>query len=152
MSAPVPQTVGTRGGSDIVVAPSAKPLPARSARTLGTLVWQAGAAFLVLVCVPDRLTWADAAATLSPQEQHGKQRYESICIYCHGPGVWGTNRLARRLDKEHAQLSARTDLTAAGIRAVVRNGLGSMPPLRRTEISDSDLEAIAAYLTRKERP
>jgi (+)-pinoresinol hydroxylase len=63
--------------------------------------------------------------------------------------VWGTNRLARRIDKDHAVLENRTDLTAAGIRAVVRAGVGSMPPLRRTEISDADLDAIAAYLTRQ---
>ena len=89
------------------------------------------------------------ADDLTPVQAQGKQVYSHWCIYCHAPGVWGTNRLARRMDKEHAVLENRTDLTAAGIRAVVRAGIGSMPPLRRTEISDADLDAIVAYLTRQ---
>ena len=89
------------------------------------------------------------ADELTPVQAQGKQVYSHWCIYCHAPGVWGTNRLARRMDKDHAVLENRTDLTAVGIRAVVRAGIGSMPPLRRTEISDADLDAIAAYLTRQ---
>jgi mono/diheme cytochrome c family protein len=89
------------------------------------------------------------ADELTPVQAQGKQVYSHWCIYCHAPGVWGTNRLARRMDPDHAVLENRTDLTAAGIRAVVRAGVGSMPPLRRTEISDADLDAIAAYLTRQ---
>jgi mono/diheme cytochrome c family protein len=30
----------------------------------------------------------------------------------------------------------------------VRNGLGSMPAYRRTELSDTDVDAIVAYLAR----
>ena len=94
---------------------------------------------------------AAGEAALSVQEQQGKLLYGRTCIYCHGPGVWGTNRLAKRLDKDHALLESRTDLSAAGIRAIVRSGVGSMPPLRKTELSDADVDAIAAYLTRKAR-
>lgn len=94
----------------------------------------------------------NAALADEPSVAHGKRAYSAICIYCHGPGMWGTNKLAKRLDKAHALLESRTDLTAEQIEAVVRNGLGSMPPMRRTEVSDDDLSAIAAYLTRKERP
>jgi mono/diheme cytochrome c family protein len=90
-------------------------------------------------------------ASLSAQELQGKHLYDRTCIYCHGPGVWGTNRLAKRIDKEHALLESRTDLSAVGIRAIVRSGVGSMPPLRKTELSDSELDAIAAYLTRQAR-
>lgn len=90
-----------------------------------------------------------AAGQLTALQAKGKQAYDHICIYCHAPGVWGTNRLARRMDPKHAVLENRTDLTAAGIRAVVRMGIGSMPPLRRTELSDADVDAIAAYLTRR---
>ncbi len=88
---------------------------------------------------------------LSAQEQEGKRLFNHTCVYCHSAGVWGTNRLAKRMDKEHALLENRTDLSAAQIQAVVRNGIGSMPPLRKTELSDSDVQAIAAYLTRKAR-
>ena len=107
------------------------------------------------VVVSGLLLTAGAAAaddtSLSAQELQGKQLYDRICIYCHGPGVWGTNRLARRIDKDHALLVSRTDLTAAGIRVIVRSGVGSMPALRKTELSDSDVDAIAAYLTRHAR-
>jgi cytochrome c5 len=96
-------------------------------------------------------TAAAENATLSAQEQAGKRLYDHTCIYCHGPGVWGTNRLAKRMDKEHAILENRTDLAAGAIEAIVRNGIGSMPPLRKTELSDADVAAIAAYLTRKDR-
>ncbi len=85
------------------------------------------------------------------KEQQGKRLYDHICVHCHGLGFWGTNRLAKRMDKEHALLENRTDLSADAIRAIVRNGIGSMPPLRKTELSDSDVAAIAAYLTRKDR-
>jgi len=90
-------------------------------------------------------------ASLSAQELQGKHLYDRTCIYCHGPGVWGTNRLAKRVDKDHALLENRTDLSAVAIRTVVRSGVGSMPPLRKTELSDVDVDAIAAYLTRQAR-
>jgi mono/diheme cytochrome c family protein len=103
----------------------------------------------LLVCAAGAALADDAS--LSAQELQGKQLYNRTCIYCHGPGVWGTNRLAKRLDKEHALLENRTDLSVVGIRTVVRSGIGSMPPLRKTELSDSDVDAIAAYLTRHAR-
>jgi mono/diheme cytochrome c family protein len=92
-----------------------------------------------------------AESTLSATEEQGKRLYDHTCIHCHGPGFWGTNRLAKRIDKEHAVLENRTDLSAEAIQAIVRNGVGSMPPLRKTELSDADVAAIAAYLTRKNR-
>jgi (+)-pinoresinol hydroxylase len=88
---------------------------------------------------------------LSPQQVRGKHLFAHTCIYCHSPGVWGTNRLGKRFDKEHALLENRTDLTAVQIQTVVRNGIGSMPALRKTELSDADVQAIAAYLTRQPR-
>jgi (+)-pinoresinol hydroxylase len=94
---------------------------------------------------------ATADAAFTPQQQQGKRVYNHICVYCHSPGVWGTNRLAKRMDKDHAVLENRTDLSTTVIQTVVRTGIGSMPPLRKTEISDADLAAVAAYLTRKNR-
>jgi (+)-pinoresinol hydroxylase len=97
------------------------------------------------------VAFAAAETVLSAQEQQGKHLYDRTCIYCHGPGLWATNRIAKRLDKDHALLENRTDLSAEGIRAIVRSGVGSMPPLRKTELSDADVDAIAAYLTRTAR-
>ena len=55
------------------------------------------------------------------------------------------------MDKEHAILENRTDLSAGAIQTIVRTGIGSMPPLRKTELTDDDVSAIAAYLTRQNR-
>jgi mono/diheme cytochrome c family protein len=45
-------------------------------------------------------------------------------------------------------LEERRDLSPELIRAAVRNGITVMPQFRKTELSDSQLEAIIAYLTR----
>ncbi|PQA86077.1 c-type cytochrome [Hyphococcus luteus] len=74
--------------------------------------------------------------------------YLARCQYCHielGPG---TITLARRMGPEQALLANRTDLTGDYIKTVVRNGLNTMPPLTRVEVSDEDLDLIVQYLTR----
>ena len=110
---------------------------------------KASVAILVLALSAGVATADDAS--LTPQQQQGKRAYNHICVYCHSPGVWGTNRLSKRMDKEHAVLENRTDLSPALIQTVVRTGIGSMPPLRKSELSDADLAAVAAYLTRQNR-
>ena len=50
-----------------------------------------------------------------------------------------------------ALLEKRTDLTPQLIKTYVRNGISVMPIFRKTEISDADLDAIAAYLTRNNK-
>jgi len=109
-----------------------------------------GSLAIMALAVAASLATADDAA-LTPQQQQGKRAYNHICVYCHSPGVWGTNRLSKRMDKEHAVLENRTDLSAAMVQTVVRTGIGSMPPLRKSELSDADLAAVAAYLTRQNR-
>jgi mono/diheme cytochrome c family protein len=47
-----------------------------------------------------------------------------------------------------AELDKRTDLTPASIKTFVRRGVNAMPAFRKTEISDADLKALSAYLTR----
>jgi mono/diheme cytochrome c family protein len=47
-----------------------------------------------------------------------------------------------------ALLSERIDLAADYVKYLVRNGVSIMPRARKTEISDAELDAIAAYLTR----
>ena len=42
----------------------------------------------------------------------------------------------------------RPELTAASITLFVRRGVATMPFYRKTEVSDADLAALAAYLTR----
>ncbi len=49
------------------------------------------------------------------------------------------------------RLDERTDLTAAFVIYTVRHGVSVMPSMRKTEISDAELKAIADYLARGKR-
>lgn len=70
------------------------------------------------------------------------------CAMCHRRMGMGTVLLARRMDPALAQLEARSDLTVDYIKTVARQGMGNMPPVRRGELSDAQLERIAAYLAK----
>ena len=93
------------------------------------------------------------AAPDESQVERGHRVYQKWCYPCHGPGTDkpGTIALAARGVKP-AALEERTDLTAEAIKAFVRHGVLYMPTFRKTEISDADLDAIAAYLTRNNKP
>jgi mono/diheme cytochrome c family protein len=45
-------------------------------------------------------------------------------------------------------LLERTDLSAAAVAATVRQGVLLMAPFRKTEITDAELQALAAYVAR----
>ena len=88
-----------------------------------------------------------------PPEETGTDRGESVytywCATCHsaGPGMPGTSALQAKYNGETpAVLTERTDLTEEMIASFVRNGVSVMPPFRKTEITDADLRAMAAYL------
>lgn len=85
-------------------------------------------------------------------EPRGYVQYQNYCSSCHAAGPEarpGYEALkARYGDKEPAALSDRTDLTPELVKTMVRTGISIMPFFRKTEISDADLDAIAAYLTR----
>ena len=78
----------------------------------------------------------------------GAGLFDLHCGICHAQMGTGTMMLARRLGPDHALLADRTDLAADYIRHVVRNGIGSMPPQTRVDLSDAELERIAAFLVR----
>jgi len=94
-------------------------------------------------------------ATVSGEGQpKGYVQYQDYCSMCHGegPGRPGTMALqAKYKGAEPALLADRTDLTPQLIKMYVRNGLSIMPIFRKTEISDADLDAIVAYLTRNNK-
>ncbi len=85
---------------------------------------------------------------LDAHQEQGRKLFQSTCLYCHGEKVWGTFALQRRLGADQGLLEKRTDLVAPFVKNVVRNGLGSMPAYRRTELTDADVDAIADYLSR----
>jgi len=92
--------------------------------------------------------------------RRGEIAYEERCDLCHGrvtrsatPGfgvrMAGTEALqAKYGGHKPAALEDRTDLTPELVKYYVRHGAGIMPFLRKTELSDADLDAIAAYLCR----
>ena len=98
----------------------------------------------------------------NPVERRGQEVFGQRCAACHSPipapiygpaflpPMPGTQALAARYRGElPAALEERADLQAVYIRTVVRNGYVSMPFFRPTELSDEDLDALVAYLTRE---
>jgi mono/diheme cytochrome c family protein len=79
----------------------------------------------------------------------GQEVFERWCTACHGAGQDkpGTVALAAKYKGSlPALLEERTDLTPDQTVFFVRNGVSIMPPFRKTEISDAELDALAAYL------
>ena len=99
------------------------------------------------------------SAVAQPPESdapRGKQVYDYWCLPCHGTGLGlpgfnelpGTQqlRIKYRDTTISPLLTERTDLVPAFVKTIVRQGVSFMPQFRKTEISDSDLDALAAYL------
>lgn len=92
-----------------------------------------------------------ADAQNRPAADKGRELYQYWCATCHGRGTGNPGTVALQAKyggKSPALLEDRTDLTASGVRLFVRRGVSIMPFFRKTEVSDADLDAIAAYLTR----
>ena len=99
---------------------------------------------------PISWTWSTIAPAAGAPR--GYAEFQRACSVCHGsgPAKPGTRALrAKYAGKLPALLEQRTDLTPAYVKYIVRNGVTVMPPFRKTELSDADLDAIAAYLARK---
>jgi len=80
--------------------------------------------------------------------EEGKKLFHARCGFCHLAGGTGTIMLARRLGKDRALLEERTDLNVEYIKKITRVGINGMPPHNRIELPDSELDAIAIYVTR----
>ncbi len=89
-------------------------------------------------------------APAQSQADRGREVYQKWCTPCHGIGLGkpATSAAAAHGAKP-AVLEQRTDLTPKMVETAVRQGLSFMPRFRKTEISNSDLAAIVAYLVRK---
>ena len=106
-----------------------------------------------------------AAAVLAPLAAQNRARdadveqgaavYAAQCAYCHDRVPEGTAlsmlpapaSLTLKYDGALSPyIEERGDLASAATLAVfLRNGAGSMPPFRKTEVTDADLAALAAY-------
>ena len=87
--------------------------------------------------------------------ERGKAKFEHSCAPCHAEGIGDDGRAmlpgtdALRIKYQGslpALIEKRTDLNADAIRTFVRRGTWSMPPFRPTEITEGDIQDIAAYL------
>ena len=93
-------------------------------------------------------------STALAQQNHDLERgqavYEHWCSHCHaeGRGHPGTQSLQIKYDGSlPAVLTQREDLTPEVIKTFVRQGVLSMAPFRKTEITDEELDDMAAWLT-----
>lgn len=108
---------------------------------------------LLAGCGDDQSTVPDAGSSEAAKAvvagNGGKKLFELHCVSCHGagPGHPGTQRLGERVGEERAALLSRGELPPDYIKLVVREGFKLMPPFRPTEITDSQLDALAAYVT-----
>lgn len=98
----------------------------------------------------------NASAAENPAVQKGREVFQYWCAACHGAGPTlarpGTMALQAKYNgTKPAMLESRKDLTPELTKFFVRNGVNVMPPFRKTEITDAELNALAAYLasTRK---
>ena len=81
----------------------------------------------------------------------GKAVFEHQCGYCHLAGGMGTNLLTKQRmlagdAPEKGLLVNRTDLTPDYVKAIVRQGKNAMPAQTKVDITDTELEVVAAYL------
>jgi mono/diheme cytochrome c family protein len=80
----------------------------------------------------------------------GEAVYNHWCAPCHaaGPGHPGTQglQIKYRDTDINPVLVERTDLAPEVVKTFVRQGILSMAPFRKTEITDAELDALAAYL------
>jgi len=84
--------------------------------------------------------------------QKGEKVFDYWCATCHGPHLPGTVALETKYKgAKPGLLTERTDLIPPVTKTFVRKGVSVMPFFRKTEISDADLDALAAYLARNNK-
>jgi len=93
-----------------------------------------------------------AGASGAALVQHGDHAFQYYCAPCHGgfeKNLPGTHALAVKYKGERpALLEERTDLTPEFVTYIVRHGIEGMPQFRKVELSDANLAAIGAYLSK----
>lgn len=108
-----------------------------------------GGASIAVACI-SAASVAAAASAADPVS--GEAVYNRWCTHCHsaGRGNPGTESLQVKYGgKVPAVLVERTDLSPEVVARFVRTGVLSMPPFRKTEVTDAELAAVAAYVAGK---
>jgi cytochrome c5 len=92
---------------------------------------------------------AGAAMPAIGAEMTGKEVFDHYCSYCHGfDDGPGTVQLRRTRGKDQGLLTQRTNLTGDYIEYVVRHGLRAMPPFVPSDLTDTKLKALVAFLAK----
>jgi mono/diheme cytochrome c family protein len=99
---------------------------------------------------------ACAAGPLAAQDQPdahsaGRAVYTRWCAPCHAAGIThpGTNALTvKYAGVKSGVLLDWKDVTPQYVAGIVRGGIAVMPPFRKVEISDAELDALARFLAR----
>jgi len=94
---------------------------------------------------------ASLTSVAQAADPSGEAVYQRWCAPCHapGPGHPGTQSLEMKYGgKTPAVLLDRTDLTPQIVSTFVRQGVLLMAPFRKTEITDAELTALAAFVAR----
>lgn len=93
---------------------------------------------------------ASGLSTGETRKLEGAERtWAFYCEGCHAAGIEehpGTLRLSYTRSPELAAIRGRQDLTPEYLRQVVRMGYLEMVGFRKTEISDSELEALIKFI------
>jgi mono/diheme cytochrome c family protein len=92
--------------------------------------------FFIPLLLPSQSRGAEAAESL----------YASRCVGCHGADGKGNQAMAKALQADIPDLTARNiaKKTDAELREVISKGRGKMPPV--TGISEKELKDIVAYV------
>jgi len=93
-----------------------------------------------------------ASVSPAPVTPVGEAVYAHWCAPCHaaGPGHPGTESLQLKYGGQRPSvLLDRTDISASAVAAIVRQGVLLMAPFRKTEITDAELQVLAAYVAAK---
>ena len=108
----------------------------------------------VPVFPPYQVRTAQQAGDRLATGRDAKAAFEHACGYCHLPGGMGSNLLTKQMlmmkrPPSDGVLTNRKDLSAAYVKAVVRNGKGAMPPKGGATLSDDEIKGVVDYVLGK---
>jgi len=100
------------------------------------------------------LSSSTLVADEAPKLEGAERTWAFYCEGCHAAGIEehpATLRLSYTRSPELAAIRGRQDLTPEYLRQVVRLGYLEMVGFRKTEISDSELEALIKFIRKPEQ-
>lgn len=98
---------------------------------------------LSIVCLSSGLV------TGAVHAQDGQALFQKHCSACHAPGMNnpGTQQLTKTRGENMGVLEERNNLVDVYVKTIVRQGLNAMPGFKPSQVTDGELEALAAYLS-----